>query len=243
MISKTLCSLQFKTHQNFEDNLNHLIALVSRTPKDSIVLTPEVALTNFCYQRMEEASEFAKKATDTLLKLSLDRTIATTMIEKNKGNFYNNLKVFHKGELIHKQTKTKLFPLGGEHFYFKPGDEREICVFTIENIKYGAINCFELRFTHLWNLVRGADIIFVPAQWGEGRKRHFEVLSEALAITNQCFVLASNGANEKIAKGSGVISPFGVSTRDDESEIVSVEIDFGEIARIRQYLDIGLLGE
>ncbi len=243
MTSKILCSLQFKTHQNFDENLNRLISLISRTPNESIIVAPEVALTNFCYQRMEEAHEFAKKATDMLLKASVQRTIAITMIEKHRGGFYNNLKVFHQGEMIHKQSKTKLFSLGNEHFYFKKGNEDEICLFNINGVKYGAINCFELRFTHLWNLVRGADIILLPAQWGKERKHHFETLSESLAITNQCFVIASNGANEKNARGSAIISPFGVALRDDSSEIITQEIDFGEIARVRKYLDVGLLGE
>ena len=105
MISKQLYSLQVKTKQNFEENLEHLRNLVIQCEGDSIILAPEVCLTNFCYQRMDEASEFAKVATETLLRLSSDRTIVITMIEKYRNGFYNNLKVFHKGELLHKQSK------------------------------------------------------------------------------------------------------------------------------------------
>ncbi|WP_181566263.1 carbon-nitrogen hydrolase family protein [Helicobacter monodelphidis] len=244
MISKHLYALQFKTHQSFEYNLNHFIALASRTPEGSIILAPEVALTNFCYQRMEEAHEFGRKATDTFLKISSHRTIILTLIEKQRQGFYNNLKVFHQGELIHKQSKSKLFPLGGEHFHFKEGSEGEILPFKIDGISCGAINCFELRFTHLWNRLRGVDIIFVPAQWALQRKHHFKNLGMALAISNQCFVVLSNGANEKMAKSSAIISPFGeILAKDNDAELIGKEVDLEEVKEVRQHINVGLSSE
>ena len=240
MISKQLYSLQVKTGQNFEENLTHLKNLILDCESDSIILAPEVCLTNFCYQRMDEASEFAKVATETLLRLSSDRTIAITMIEKYRDGFYNNLKVFHKGELLHKQSKHKLFPLGNEHLHFQSGDIAEIAPFKIDDLTCGAINCFELRFIELWERVKGCDLIFVPAQWGKERKDNFETLCKALAITMQSFVLASSGANDTCAKGSGIISPFGLALTDDSKEVVAMRADFNAVSQVRKYINIGL---
>ncbi len=240
MISKTLYSLQVKTKQNFEENLEHLRNLIIQCQSDSIILTPEVCLTNFCYQKMDEASEFAKEATTTLLTLSNDRTIVTTMIEKYRDGFYNNLKVFHKGELLHKQSKHKLFPLGNEHLHFQSGDITEIAPFKIDGLTCGAINCFELRFIELWQRLKGCDLIFVPAQWGKERKDNFETLTKALAITTQSFVLASSGANDTCAKGSGIITPFGIATIDDNKEIIEAKADFNAVTQVRKYINIGL---
>lgn len=243
MTSKILCALQFKTHQHFQTNWQNFISLLSRTQEGSIILTPEVALTYFCYQRLEEASLFAKEVTESLLRLSQARTIGITMIEKHKDGFYNNLKIFHQGEMIHKQAKTKLFPLGGEHLYFKSGAESEIGFFYIDGIKCAALNCFELRFPHLWASVRGAELIFVPAQWGIKRKNHFETLCQALAIANQCFVLAANGANAQMACSSAIISPSGVAIRNDSADIITHEADWEEVVSMRKYIDVGLLSE
>lgn len=240
MTSKTLYSLQIKTKQNFSENLEHLRNLIIQCESDSIILTPEVCLTNFCYQRMDQASEFAKEATKTLLALSSDRTIIVTMIEKYRNGFYNNLKVFHKGELLHKQSKHKLFPLGNEHLHFQSGDITEITPFKVDGLICGAINCFELRFIELWQKLKGCDLIFVPAQWGKERKDNFETLTKALAITTQSFVLASSGANDTCAKGSGIITPFGIATTDDSKEIISTKADFNAIVQARKYIDIGL---
>lgn len=240
MISKQLYSLQVKTKQNFEENLEHLRNLIIQCNPDSIILAPEVCLTNFCYQKMDKANEFAKIATQTLLTLSSDRTIIITMIEKYRNGFYNNLKVFHKGELLHKQSKHKLFLLGNEHLHFQSGDVEEITPFKVEGLICGALNCFELRFIELWQRLKGCDLIFVPAQWGRERKDNFETLTKALAITTQSFVLASSGANDTCAKGSAIITPSGIATIDDSKEIINTKVNFSTITQVRKSLNIGL---
>lgn len=240
MISKQLYALQFKTKQNFEDNLTHLKNLILNCESNSIILAPEVCLTNFCYQQMEEASAFAKEATQTLLSLSSERTIILTMIEKYHNAFYNNLKVFHNGELLHKQSKHKLFPLGNEHLHFTSGDIAEIAPFKIDGLICGALNCFELRFIELWQRLKGCDLIFIPAQWGKERKDNFETLTKALAITTQSFVIASSGANDNCAKGSAIITPFGAANKDDTLECIGFKADFNAIAQVRKFIDIGL---
>lgn len=240
MTFKKIYSIQFKTTQDFNSNLEELLKIINNCEKDSIILTPEVALTGFSYQRMEEANQIARNATECFLQASKDKTIITTMIEKNRNHFFNNLKVFHNSELIHKQSKHNLFPLGEEHLHFMEGDKDEIIPFYIDGIKCGALNCFELRFIDLWEKLRGVEIIFVPAQWGLARKNHFESLLKGLALLNQCFVVASNGANQQIARSSSIITPYGGITQDDNSRIITSEINLSEIEKIRKYINIGL---
>lgn len=240
MISKQLYALQVRTKQSFAENLNHIRELIINCDSDSIILLPEVCLTNFAYQRMEETSEFSKVATQALIDLSQEKTIITTMIEKYKDGFYNNLKVFHNMQLLHKQSKNKLFPLGDEHLHFKAGNIDEISPFNIDGLKCGAINCFELRFIEIWERLKGCDLLLVPAQWSKERKDNFETLTKALAITTQSFVIASNGANDNIAKGSGIITPLGYATRDDTKEIIGLKANFSEVAKARKFINIGL---
>ncbi len=237
---KRLYALQIKTRFNFEDNLKNIESISKNCGEGAIIVTPEVAISGFCYQRMNEASEFSKVATERLLEASEDKTIVTTMIEKYNNKYFNNLKVFSRGVMVHKQTKSKLFSLGDEHNHFSNGKESEICLFDIDGIKCGALNCFELRFPHLWELVRGASIIFVPGQWGRERKEHWENLTRTLAIINQAFVICADSANDTMAKGSAVISPFGVVIKDDKREVVSSEVDLNEVQKMRKYINIGL---
>ena len=240
MISKKLYALQVKIGTDFELNLKKVLALLEQCQEDSIICTPEVVFSGFAYQHMEEASEFSKIATQTLLEASKHHTLITTMIEKNHQQFFNNLKVFHKGEIIHKQAKHKLFALGDEQLHFSAGAEDEIVPFYVDSLKCAALNCFELRFIDLWKRVQGADIIFIPAQWGKQRKDQFETLCKALAIANQSFVVASDGANDTMAKGSAVITPYGVVYKNDKKEIISAQVDLHETSKMRKYIQTGI---
>ena len=236
-----LCALQFAYEgRSFEENFATLQALVERTPNESIVLAPELCLSAYSYDKMEEAAEFSAAMLPNLAKLSSHKTFGLTLIEKTEIGYVNNFKLFHHGELFYTRTKAKLFTLGEEEDYFNSGNTEEISIIEINGIKIAVLICFELRFPKLWEQVKGADLILVPAYWGKLRKKHFEVLATALAIANQAYVLCSNGADENMAKSSAIISPFGEEYRDDNSDLIMHPFDYNEIKKMRRYLDIGL---
>jgi predicted amidohydrolase len=235
-----LIALQIKTSPNFEDNLIYLKNLIHSCEENSLILAPELALSGFCYERMQEASDFSIKAIEELKHLSSNKIIALTFITKKNENFFNTLYVFHKQKIVHTQSKVQLFPLGNELEYFNAGDEKDIKIIEINGIKIATLICFELRFPRLWEKVKGADIILNPAMWGLKRKDHYETISKSLALINQCFVIASNCADENMARGSAIISSFGNVIKDDSKEIIKTVFDSNEIQKTRKYIDIGL---
>ena len=235
-----LIALQIKTSPSFEDNLIYLKNLIHSCEENSLILAPELALSGFCYERMEEASDFSIKAIEQLKQLSSNKIIALTFITKENEKFFNTLYVFHKQKIVHTQSKVQLFPLGNELEYFSPGEEEDIKIIEINGIKIATLICFELRFPRLWEKVKGADIILNPAMWGLKRKDHYETISKSLALINQCFVIASNCADENMARGSAIISSFGNVIKDDSKEIIKTVFDSNEIQKTRKYIDIGL---
>ena len=235
-----LIALQIKTSEDFSKNLEHLRELIIQAPKDSIILAPEIVLSGFCYDRMKEAADFSLIAIEELRALAIDKIIALTLIIENNGKFFNTLHIFDKQEVIHTQSKVKLFPLGNEHEYFEAGKKEEIKIIEVNGVKIASLICFELRFTELWEKVKGADIILNPSMWGLKRKEHYETISKSLALINQCFVIASNSADFNMAKGSAIISPFGNVNKDDEKEIIIEKVDLKEIKKVRKYINIGL---
>ncbi len=240
MISK-LVTLQFDyENRPLKENLKRLTTLIESSPKNSIVLAPELCLSGYKYDSLEKSAEFSKIATDELKKLSFEKIIGLTLIEKEGNNFYNNFTLLNQGKIIHKRAKVKLFPLGDEPKYFTKGSEDEIGVFEIGGIKIASLICFELRFTELWEKTKGADVILVPSFWGKPRKKHLEILTKALAVANQCFVICSNSSDESMAKSSSIISPFGEAKMDDENSIIVQEFDKNEIRKLRKYINIGL---
>ena len=235
-----LIALQIKTTSNFQENLTHLKDLINLCEVKSLILAPELALSGFSYDMMEEAAQFSQKAIEEIKELSKDKTIALTFITKKENKFFNTLYIFHNLQIIHTQSKVKLFPLGNELEYFSSGNVDNIKIIEINGLKIATLICFELRFPQLWEKIKGADIILNPAMWGLKRKDHYESISKALALVNQCFVIACNSADETMGKGSAIINPFGIVKKDDSKEIIEDIFDKNEIKKVRAYINIGL---
>ncbi len=235
-----LIALQIKTTSNFQENLTYLKHLINLCEVESLILAPELALSGFSYDRMEEAAQFSEIAIEEIKSLSNDKIIALTFITKKENKFFNTLYIFHNLQIIHTQSKVKLFPLGNELEYFSAGKEEDIKIIEINGLKIATLICFELRFPQLWEKVKDADIILNPAMWGIKRKDHYESISKALALVSQCFVIACNSADENMAKGSAIINPFGIIKKDDSKEIIEDFFDLNEIKKVRTYINIGL---
>lgn len=235
-----LVTLQFKTTNDFNWNLDYVETLIAKAPFNAFILAPELALNGYAYNRMEDAVAITERAIELFKKLSLNKTIAITLTTKKESQYYNTLHIFHKGKIIHTQSKIQLFVLNDEKVHFTPGSLSDMKIVDIDGFKVGAMICFELRFITYWQKLRGADLIIVPSMWGKPRKENFETLTKALAVANQCFVLASDSANDDMAKGSGIISPFGDELRDDRKEYISRLIDVEEITKMRTYMDVGI---
>lgn len=228
-----LAVLQFETLPDYAANLARLIDLVNASEVD-LALAPEVCLTGFDYANFEAAAAFAAQSEAALLELSQTQAIALTRIEKEGDRFYNVFRFYDKGRCLYAQKKNRLFLLGDEHRYFAAGDAEAIKPFEWNGWKIGVLICFELRFTKLWQQLDGCELLLLPAMWGLPRKRHYEALSEALAITNRCFVAASDSANGDMAKGSAIITPWGEVSRNDRADRIMATLDKREITKAKR---------
>jgi len=239
MTSKiNLVSLQLKTTDNFDKNLKKLVKNIKKISKNSFILAPELFLNGYAYDRLDEAVDISQKAIKILKKLSKNKIISLTLTTKQKTNYYNTLYIFHKGKTIHTQSKNKLFVLNDEIKNFTKGEEKDIKIINIDGLKVGCLICFELRFVKFWQKLQGADIIIIPSMWGILRKQNFQTLTQALAVINQCFVIATNSANDDMAKSSAIISPFGDTILDDNKKVLSSMANPKEIKKMRRYMNI-----
>ncbi len=225
--------LQNTTGDDFEANLAALIRAYEAAPGD-LVLAPEVCLTGFCYNRMEAAAAFAPEAEKRLQEVVGERALVLTLIEKQNGGYANVAKVFHRGRVIHRQAKHKLFLLGDEHKHFVSGDEEEMVRFELMGKSVALLICFELRFPHLWQRIEGAEIILVPAMWGKNRAEHLRILSTALAVANRAYVAVADSANDDMAKNSAIITPWGERTEDNTQTIITAPFNGREITKMKR---------
>ena len=240
MDNYTLCSLLFETTNNYENNLQTLLTLLTQTKENSIIVAPEVCLTSYDYERMDEMLFFASKATAAIKKASYNKIIILTMLEEKDGKVFNFAKVFHNGEVVFQRAKARLFKFGDEDKYMQEGNDEDLKIVEVSGIKLAVFVCFELRFKELWQRAEGADVIAVPSWWGELRTQHFKILTQALALMNQCYVIASDSANKECTAMSGIITPQGEAFRNGNKPCLELQYNKKNITLMRRYMDVGI---
>ncbi len=228
--------LQLPSKKRYQKNLDKLLELLALHQEKQIIVVPEVYLTAYDYEHLTTAAKFSAKALKILKQTVDEQIVVLTLILEDGDKFVNQAVVIHKHKVVHRQDKVKLFKLGDEDIYLTAGKEKKIKPFIIDGVKYALLICFELRFKDLWKQIEGADIVLVPARWGLPRKRHLEILSQALAVMNQCYVLLSNSSDDDMASSAAIISPQGDIIQDDNKESLDGVVDFREIKKMRRYI-------
>lgn len=228
--------LQLASAKRYQENLDKLLEYVRENRDKKLIVAPEVYLTAYDYEHLTTAAKFSAKALKILRQEIDEQIVVITLILEEGEGFVNQAVVIHKHKIVYKQNKVKLFKLGDEDLYFHAGKKKKIFPFEIDGIKYAILICFELRFKDLWKQVEGVDVVIVPARWGLLRKRHLEILSSALAVMNQCYVMVANSSDADMASSSAIISPNGNRVMDDSLDAIEGVIDFREIKKIRRYI-------
>jgi len=229
-------TLQLNNQIPYQNNLDKLLGYIDNDTSSRLIVAPEVCLTDYDYDNIDKAVEFSTQALEILQQRVGEQIVVLTLLAKEGEEYINEAVVMHNHKIIHRQSKHKLFLLGDEDKHLKAGDKSAIKLFTINGVKYGLLICFEVRFKELWRELEGADVILVPSQWGIPRKQHLEILPQALAIMNQCFVVVANSSKETMASSSAIYSPSGGVRMDDMLEAIEGEIDFNLIKKMRRYL-------
>lgn len=231
-----VATLQIPSHKRYQENLERLLFYLQEHQDEHIVVVPEVFLTSYDYKHMTTAAKFSANALKILKREVEAQIVILTLILEEGDTFINQAVVIHRHKIMHKQEKVKLFKLGDEDLYFKAGRKKKIKPFEIDGVSYAILICFELRFKDLWKQIEGVDVVLIPARWGKVRKRHLEVLSQALAVMNQCYVVVSNSSDSDMARSSSIVSPTGEVKMNDYVEVIEGNIDFREIKKMRRYI-------
>jgi predicted amidohydrolase len=122
-----------------------------------------------------------------------------------------------------------------------PGERIETA--SIGGFTVGVTTCYDLRFPKLYRRLidDGADLLLVPSAWPYPRIEHWETLSRARAIENQCYVATINGSGEfedadaTLLGRSTVYDPWGVTlaSSGDDPALIVTELDPGTVAGVR----------
>jgi omega-amidase len=151
---------------------------------------------------------------------------------RRKGQYRNSALAFAPdGSLVATYDKQRLFGYAKETTAYSAGTRP--CVIKLGGLSIGLFVCFDLRFPELFREVAAeVDGCVIIANWPSARQRHWEVLTQARAIENQCYVVAVNriGAGDGLEYkgGSVILDPWGEQC-DNLAQASSLRI--GELSR------------
>lgn len=211
-----------------------------------LVVLPEMCTTGFTMEPGEHAEELSGRSVTTLAALArrcgihLIAGVATRTASHDGSMCYNSALVFGPGgEIMAEYRKQRLFAYAGEDRVYSTGDAP--VVVQIHGVRVAPFICFDLRFPELFRTVSPRlDMIALIANWPATRRVHWDVLTQARAIENQCYMVAVNrtgeGGGVSYRGGSAAYGPFGdtLARTDVETDAaVIVDVDSAEVTRVR----------
>ena len=157
-----------------------------------------------------------------------NRLYFVTPQEKVQGSMFN----------VQWYDKHHLFAYGGETEHYTAGEER----MTVEwrGVRFRLSICYDLRFP-LWLRNSDAyDVLINVASWPSARRHAWNVLLQARAIENQCYVLGVNRIGKdpycEYSGGTAVVDPFGMATScpDNKASVLTQTLDLKRLKAFRE---------
>ncbi|MFB6179646.1 MAG: carbon-nitrogen family hydrolase [Halorientalis sp.] len=137
--------------------------------------------------------------------------------------------------------KRHLFGYGSaEQELLHPGESLPLVEF--EGFTIGMTTCYDLRFPELYRQLvdAGVTLVLVPSAWPYPRIEHWQTLSRARAIENQCYVATVNGSgtfeDATLLGRSTVYDPWGtvLASADDDPTHVTATLDSERVNAVRE---------
>lgn len=183
-----------------EANFHKVMDLINNNLKKGtdIVILPEVWTVGWMPKLFKDSAENIEESEtiEFLSELAIvynTNIIGGSFITEKDGKFYNTCPVINRdGELVVTYNKMHLFSYYGcDEGKFVQNGENPVLI-DIDGVKIGLTICYDIRFPEIYRAYRkaGADLLVNMAAWPMSRAVHWESLSKARAIENQCFMVA-----------------------------------------------------
>lgn len=237
--------------KNKEANFSNVDNLIENNIRENtdIIVLPEVWTVGWKPSDFIESAEDIKNSetinflSKIAVKYNVD-IIGGSFITKRGDKYYNTCPIIDKkGKLIAIYDKMHLFSYYGcDEGKFVENGENPILI-NIKGIKIGLTICYDIRFPEIYRAYRqaGADLIVNMAAWPRTRAVHWESLTKARAIENQCFMVALTQSglieNNEYNLGHSRIIDFNgevLSEIKDGEGAMYAQIKFDDMYQFRQ---------
>ncbi|CAM2794101.1 carbon-nitrogen family hydrolase [Paenibacillus sediminis] len=236
-----------------EINKQHLRKLceqaVYSSEKPDVIMLPEMWNTGYALDSIHTIADIDGADTKAWLsEFAREHSvniIGGSIAEKRGQDIYNVMYAFNRqGEIVAEYSKIHLFRLMDEEKYLSAGEKP--VTFELENTSSGASICYDIRFPELTRTLalKGAKVLFVPAEWPYPRLHHWRTLLTARAIENQMYVVACNrvgtSGDTTFFGHSLIIDPWGeiIAEGGEEEQIITGGINVETVSEVRSRIPI-----
>ena len=180
-----------------------------------LLVLPEMCASGFTMDAKEFAETEDGPSAKSLSQMATENQlwiVAGLAMRRGKKYVNSALTFAPDGSLAARYDKQKLFGYAKETEVYTPGSDP--CIAEIGGLSFGVFVCFDLRFPELFRAVGPkVDAFVLVANWPTDRQHHWEVLAQARAIENQCYMIAVNRVGEgdglSYTGGSVIYDPWG----------------------------------
>ena len=216
-----------------------------------LIVFPEMTDTGYSMPVIREhASDWANGFVPGVQEIAkrISIAIVSGVSERDGSSIYNSqVLVNANGDIVAKYRKAHLYAVAPveEQTCFAPGDT--FASFALGDLRIGFSICYDLRFPEMYRKLatdENVGAFLVSSAWPFPRLEHFRVLSQARAIENQSYVVASNrvGKDDDLwfCGSSAIIDPRGVviaAASADREELIQADISEELVLSVRSRVE------
>lgn len=174
-------------------NLAHVSTLMDSVSGVSLYVLPEMFCIGFYPDPTPIALRMDSEAVEWIKEQATARKAAVTgsMPIVEEGRYYNRMFFALPDGTLTWYDKRHLFTYGHEDAHYSGGKER--VVVEHEGVRFLLQVCYDLRFpVFSRNTGDDYDVMLYVANWPDSRIAVWDVLTQARAIENQCYVIGVN---------------------------------------------------
>lgn len=248
---------QFKSAPEVATNLATVTAHIAQAAGQGarVVAFPEASMVAFESDRdalrahaEQSFATFADGVAKAAAQHGVDVFIGTyaPSMEERSSNVFVHINA--RGELVGRYEKVHLYDAfsfqesaKNRHAPLQP-DHGEVYVAEVDGIKFGILNCYDLRFPEIARIAvdKGADVLVYGAGWiaGSLKELHWDTLLRARAIENTCYVMAPCQPPPESVGMSMIVDPSGLTLAGVavQQGLCSADIDLARLHEVRQVL-------
>ncbi len=221
--------------------------LMRSAEKSDLYVLPEMWNTGVTTEPQSIAEDEEGETLQWMQRMAneLDAAVAGSIaVQLPDGSFRNRLYFIKPSEngqcsMVNVQwyDKHHLFSYGGETEHYTPGNA-SVSV-DWRGVRFHLSICYDLRFP-LWLRNRdNYDALICVASWPAVRTHAWNILLQARAIENQCYVLGVNRIGKdpvcEYSGGTAIVNPFGFATScpAGEASVVTKTLDLKRLNAFR----------